>query len=303
MNTEPSWDLYRTFNTVLKEGSLSGAARALGIAQPSIARHIDALENAVGAALFVRTPRGLSPTDAGLELKPYAELLASTSAALLRTAEGRAGEVKGTVRISASEVVGTEHLPPILAGLRQHYPQLAIELTLSNAIDDLLQRKADIAIRMVRPEQQALVAKRVGAIQIGLHAHRDYLARRGVPENMEQLRDFDLIGYDIETPAIRVLVQRYPVLDRTAFALRVDNDVAQLSAIRAGFGIGICQVPIAASSPDLVRVLKGEFAVDLETWVVMHEDLRSNARCRVVFNELVRNLAPLTGRQLQTASR
>src|SRR5690348_2377290 len=100
MSDEPSWDLYRTFNSVLREGSLSGAARTLGLTQPSVARHIDALEQAVGASLFVRTPRGLSPTDAALELKPFAELLASTSAALLRTAEGRAGQVRGTVRIS-----------------------------------------------------------------------------------------------------------------------------------------------------------------------------------------------------------
>ncbi|WP_336961718.1 LysR family transcriptional regulator [Sphingobium aquiterrae] len=304
MSKPPSWDLYRTFNAVLREGSLSGAARALGLTQPSVARHIDALEEALGAGLFLRTPHGLSPTDAALELKPHAALLASTAAALLRTAEGRGGEggagaVRGTVRISASEVVGAEHLPPILARLRQAHPALTIELSLSNALDDLLQRKADIAIRMVRPEQQALVARRIGAIPLGLHAHRDYLARRGVPRNMAQLRDHDLIGYDVETPAIRALARRYPALERAAFALRVDSDVAQLCAIRAGFGIGVCQVPIAAANPDLVRVLADAFAVDLETWVVMHEDLRSSARCRVVFDMLVRELTRIVGGFMQ----
>ena len=241
----------------------------------------------------MRTPRGLSPTDAALELKPFAELLASTSAALLRTAEGRLGEVRGTVRISASEVVGIQHLPAILTRLRQRHPALTIELSLSNALDDLLQRKADIAIRMVRPEQKALVAKRIGFIQVGLHAHRDYLARRGVPASLDDLRDHDLIGYDSETPAIRAIAQHYPALDRGAFALRVDSDVAQLSAIRAGFGIGICQVPIAASESDLVRVLPRAFTVNLETWIAMHEDLRSSARCRAVFDALVEGLMPL----------
>ena len=293
MNLLPSWDVYRTFEAVLREGSLSGAARALELTQPSVARHIDALEKAIGVALFVRTPRGLSPTDAALELKPFAELLASTSAALLRTAEGRLGEVRGTVRISASEVVGIEHLPAILTRLRQRHPALTIELSLSNALDDLLQRKADIAIRMVRPEQKALVAKRIGFIQVGLHAHRDYLARRGVPASLDDLRDHDLIGYDSETPAIRAIAQHYPALDRGAFALRVDSDVAQLSAIRAGFGIGICQVPIAASESDLVRVLPRAFTVNLETWIAMHEDLRSSARCRAVFDALVEGLMPL----------
>lgn len=300
MRTEPNWDLYRTFNAVLQHGSLSGAARALGLAQPSIARHIAGLEEAVGATLFVRTPRGLSPTDAALELKPFVEMLASTSAALLRAASGRAGEVRGTVRITASEVVGMEHLPPILTHLRRRYPELTIELVLSNALDDLLQRKADIAVRMVRPEQQALVAKRVGSLQLGLHARRDYLAEHGTPETMEQLRDYDLIGYDVETPVIRAISGRYPVFNRAAFALRANNDAAQLAAIRAGFGIGVCQVAVATRDPDLVHVLADAFTFDLETWVVMHEDLRGNHRCRAVFDALVEGLSQIAGQARQT---
>ncbi|MBU2270432.1 MAG: LysR family transcriptional regulator [Alphaproteobacteria bacterium] len=290
MSQDFSWDLYRTFGAVLREGSLSGAARQLGITQPSVARHIDALEAGLGVALFVRSARGLSPTDAALELKPHADLLASTSAAFLRTAEGRTGEVRGTVRISASEIVGTVHLPPILTGLRLKHPDLAIELVLSNSADDLLQREADIAIRMFRPTQAALVAKPVGAFEIGLHAHPDYLARRGTPATMEDLRDHDVIGYDVETPALRAFLQPFPMLQRPAFALRVDSDVAQLAAIRAGFGIGVCQTSIAAMEPKLTRVLPKAFAADLETWIVMHEDMRTNTRCRVVFDELVERL-------------
>ena len=205
MNAEPSWDLYRTFDAVLREGSLSGAARALGLTQPSVARHVDALEAAIGRRLFLRTQRGLSPTEAALELKPYAEMMASTSAAFLRTSQAAAGEVRGTVRISASEVVGTVHLPAILTKLRRAHPSLALELVLSNALDDLLQRKADVAIRMVRPEQQALVARRVGTIPVGLFARRDYLERRGMPTTIEELPSHDLIGYDVETPSIRAV--------------------------------------------------------------------------------------------------
>ncbi len=296
MSQEPSWDLYRTFNAVLAEGSLSGAARALGLTQPSIARHIDALEEAVGAPLFLRTSRGLSPTDAALELRPFASLMASTSAALLRTAEGRSGEVDGTVRISASEVVGIIHLPAILTRLRRRYPRLTIELSLSNAVDDLLKRQADIAIRMVRPEQQALLAKRIGVFPVGLHAHKDYLARRGTPNSMDDLKQHDLIGYDAETPAIRAFAERHPGLERSTFALRVDSNIAHLTAIRAGFGIGICQTIIAEADPDLVRVLPDAFGEDLETWVVMHEDLSGNTRCRAVFDALVTELTALVGR-------
>ena len=291
MNRDVSWDLYRTFGAVLGEGSLSGASRLLGITQPSVARHIDALEASLGVSLFVRTPRGLSPTDAALDLKPHADRLASTAAAFLRTAQGSTGEVRGTVRLSASEIVGTVHLPPILAAMRLKYPDLAIELVLSNAADDLLEREADIAIRMFRPTQNALVARRIGAFEIGLHAHPDYLARRGVPKAMDDLKDHDLIGYDLETPALRAFLEPYPALRREAFSLRADSDVAQLAAIRAGYGIGVCQVAVAIQEPRLTRVLSAAFTADLETWVVMHEDMKTNARCRVVFDELVERLS------------
>jgi DNA-binding transcriptional LysR family regulator len=299
MSSDPSWDLYRTFHAVLREGSLSGAARALDMTQPSIARHVDALEQAFGAKLFLRTPRGLSPTDAALELKPLAERLAATTAALRRTAEGRSADVSGTVRISASEMVAFAHLPSILTRLRQAHPDLTLEVSPSNALDDLLQRRADVAVRMVRPEQQALVSRHIGAIEVGLHARRDYLDRRGTPRTMDDLSRHDLIGYDVETPAIRAVAQRYPALSRNGFALRVDSDVTQLAAIRAGFGIGICQVVLADAEPDLVRVLPDAFSLPLETWIVMHEDLRGAARCRVVFDALVEGLSEVALRTVR----
>ena len=293
MNGPPSWDLYRSFEAVLRTGSLSGAARMLGLTQPSIARHIDALEQAIGRDLFVRSQRGLTPTAAALELRPYAELLATTSAALLRTAEGSAGEIAGTVRISASEVVSAEHLPAILSRLRQKHPALAFEISASNSVDDLLQRQADIAVRMVQPIQKSLIARKVAPIPLGLHAQADYLARRGTPITLQDLADHDLIGFDTETPAIRAFAEQFPAFNRTSFALRIDSDVAQLAAIRAGFGIGICQVPIAARAPGLVRVLAADFAVDLDVWIVIHEDLRTSPRCRIVFDALVEEFSAL----------
>ena len=291
MNTEPGWTLYRTFLAVVDEGSLSGAARQLGLTQPTVARHIDALEAALGANLFLRSQRGLIPTEMALDLKPYAETLASTAAALLRTASARAGEISGSVRVSASDVVGVEHLPPILADLRRRHPGLVVELVLSNAVDDLLQRDADIAVRMVEPVQEALVAQCLPPIALGLHAHRAYLERNGTPTSTEDLARHDLIGFDRGTPAVRAIVGRFPALDRPAFALRTDSDLAQLAAIRAGFGIGVCQVPVARRDPDLVHILADAMSVDLGLWIVMHEDLKTSARCRAVFDALAHGLA------------
>jgi DNA-binding transcriptional LysR family regulator len=290
-HTEPSWDLYRTFLAVLREGSLSGAARALGLTQPTIGRHIEALEQAVGFQLFTRSQRGLAATEAALELRPYAETLSSTAASLLRAASGQGSAVKGTVRVSASEVIGVEVLPPVLAALRERHPELVIELAVSNAVEDLLRRDADIAVRMVEPSQEALVVRRLGKVTLGLHAHRRYLGRRGTPKRIEDLATHDVIGFDRETPAIRSMLKRVPRFDVTRFALRSNSDLAQLAAIRAGFGIGVCQVALAKRDRDLVRVLPDAFELKLGTWLAMHENLRSTPRCRIVFDALAAGLA------------
>jgi len=287
---DPGWDLYRTFLAVLHEGSLSGAARALGLTQPTIGRHIDALEQAVGFPLFTRSQHGLAPTEAAAELRPYAEELSATAAALLRVASAQGGTVRGAVRITASEVIGAEVLPAILTGLHQQYPELVIELVLSNAVEDLLRRDADIAVRMVKPSQGALVARRLGDIKLGLHANRRYLEHRGVPARLEELRNHALIGFDQETAALRSMLKRAPTLQRTAFTLRANSDLAQLNAIRAGFGIGICQVRLAERDEMLVRVLPDAFELTLDTWLAMHEDLRTSRRCRVVFDALAAGL-------------
>ncbi len=150
--------MYRTLLAVLDGGSLSAAARALGLTQPTVARHIEALEVTLGTGLFVRSQRGLAPTDLAQALRPYVQSMSTTAAALLRTASGILGTVAGTVRISASEVVGVEHLPPFLTRLRRKHPALVIELALSDWVDDLLASESDIAVRMTEPMQTALRA-------------------------------------------------------------------------------------------------------------------------------------------------
>jgi DNA-binding transcriptional LysR family regulator len=290
MVSDPSWDLYRTFLAVLRERSLSAAARSLGLAQPTIGRHIDALEQAVGFQLFTRSQHGLAPTESAEELRPYAESLAATAASLLRAASAPGDAVRGVVRVTASEVIGAEILPPILTALREQYPHLVIELILSNAMEDLLRREADIAVRMVKPTQGALVARHLGAIDIGLHAHRRYLARHGTPARREDLGGHALIGFDRESAPIRSMMKRVGGLQRQDFTLRANSDLAQLAAIRAGYGIGFCQVRLAERDADLVRVLPEAFTLTLDSWLAMHEDLRTNRRCRAVFDVLAAGL-------------
>jgi DNA-binding transcriptional LysR family regulator len=299
IDTEPGWELYRSFLAVLQEGSLSAAARSLGLAQPTLGRHVEALESALGLALFTRSQLGYAPTDAALALQPAAQALAAAAAALRRVAsaqgDGDSDAVRGTVRISASEVVGVEVLPPILAALREKHPALVIELSLSNRLEDLLKREADIAVRMQRPQQDVLVAKRIGAITVGLHARDDYLERHGTPRTLDDLAGHALIGFDRETAFIRSLRRELGGLKRDDFALRADSDLAQLAAIRAGFGIGFCQVGLARRDPRLKRVLARRFTVPLDTWLAMHQDLRGSPRCRVAFDALAAGLQAYIG--------
>jgi DNA-binding transcriptional LysR family regulator len=290
-DTEPNWEWYRSFVAVLDTGSLSAAGRAMGLTQPTVGRHIDSLETALALKLFTRSFEGFAPTAAALELKPYASGLAATAAALRRVASSQGSGVRGTVRLTASEVIGVEVLPPILAALREAHPALVIELVLSNKVDDLLRREADIAVRMLRPAQDALIARRVGGIELGLYAHKRYLAAHGTPKTIADLQRHAVIGYDTETAWIRQIQQQTGSFARASLALRTDSDLAQLAAIRAGFGIGGCQARLAARDAALVRVLKSAFSLTMDTWIAMHEDLRDSARCAVTFAALATGLS------------
>jgi DNA-binding transcriptional LysR family regulator len=284
------WELYRSYLSVMKEGSLSGAARAMGIAQPTVGRHIAALEKSLGVVLFTRSQLGLLPTEAAQALQPFAQAMSSSAAALLRAAEGQGAGIQGTVRVTASEVMGVEVLPPILAQLQATYPDLKIELVLSNRVQDLLKREADIAIRMTQPKQEQLIARHIGGVKLGLFAHKKYLRKRGTPQALADLADHALIGFDEETPFVRAARKGFPLWSRDNFAVRTDNDLAQLAMIRAGSGIGICQAALAARDPQLVQLLPEVLPISLETWLTMHEDLRNNPRCKVTFDALLLGL-------------
>jgi DNA-binding transcriptional LysR family regulator len=281
----PDWDLYRAFLAVLETGSLSGAARSLGLTQPTVGRQIEALEAGLDAVLFTRSPGGLRATEAALALQPHAAAMASAAQALMRTASGEADQVRGAVRVTASHMVGAEVLPPILTRFHEANPEVIIELVLSDRQEDLLHRDADIAVRMARPTQTALTTRRVGSVPVGLFAHRRYIERHGVPTRLEL--GMAGIGFDRNVEMLSVLRDRQLPLTREHFAFRSDNDLAQLAALRAGFGIGGCQYGIARRNPDLIPVLSDTFRFDMEVWVAMHEDLRSNRRMRLMFDALV----------------
>jgi DNA-binding transcriptional LysR family regulator len=287
---EPDWSHYRAFLAVLRDGTLSGAARELGLTQPTLGRQIAELERQLGSALFIRSQRGLMPTDAARDIAPHAETMAAAADSMMRAASGGASDAAGVVRITASDIIGAEVLPSLLAGFRRAHPGVTIELVLSNRVEDLLRGEADIAVRMMRPSQQALVARQIGEIRLGLYAHRLYLKHSPAPKSLAALAsEHALIGFDHETPFLRDMISRLPIT-RNDFALRTDSDLAHLAAVRAGFGIGFVQHGIARRDRNLVAILPDEISLPMDMWLVLHEDLRASRRLRLMMDHLAKGL-------------
>lgn len=289
MSRRPSWDLLASAVAVARTGSLSAAARALGVTQPTVRRHVEALEGELGIRLFTRSPSGLVPTPAAVAMLPFAETIDATVAAMVRATVGDGTASIGPVRLTASEVMAVEVLPRLIAPLLVANPTLEIELVATDQREDILRRDADIALRMARPEEGALVARRVAKVEVGLFATAGYLARAGTPETMTDLAHHVLVGEDRSTGLAAALEAAGAQRGELRFTLRTDSQPAQLQAVRAGVGIGTCQVPLAGREPQLVRVLPG-IAVPLDMWLVTHADLCDQPRIRLVMDGLLPGL-------------
>jgi len=282
---EPDWQLWRSFLAVLQTGSLSAAARRLRLTQPTLGRQIALLEQDLGVALFTRSAEGLRPTEAAMELAPHAQAMAAAAAALLRAASGGEGELRGTIRLAASEFIGGVVLPPMLARFREAHPAVAIELSLSNQVENLLRRDADIAVRNTAPTQAALLARRIGEAPVGFFAHRSYAAAHGLPATLQELPAHALIGRPEH------LAQASPVAGMVLrFGFQCSSDLGLFAALRAGLGIGYCQAAVGRHDPELVPVLPGLVLARVGIWLATHEDLRATRRVRALLDHLAGEL-------------
>ena len=282
---EPDWQLWRSFLAVLQTGSLSAAARRLHLTQPTLGRQIAALEQDLGMALFTRSTEGLRPTEAATALAPHAQAMAAAAAALQRAASGGDGELRGTVRLAASEFIGGVVLPAMLARFRAVHPAIDIELSLSNQVENLLRRDADIAVRNTAPTQAALLVRRIGETPVGLFAHRDYAAAHGLPATPQHLAEHTLIGRPehlaLALPVVGIALR---------FGFQCNSDLGLVSALRAGLGIGYCQIPVGRRDPELVPVLPSLILARIGIWLATHEDLRATRRIRVLLDHLAGEL-------------
>ncbi|MFD2057151.1 LysR family transcriptional regulator [Mesorhizobium calcicola] len=284
------WNLIKSFVTVAETGSLSAAARKLAASQPTLGRHIGELEQALGVTLFRRGRRGYELTEAGATLFERGKAVSEQASAFSLLALGSVEAIEGTVRIAASEVVAAYVLPEMTARLGTEEPGIEVEIVASNQVENLLRRDADIAIRMVKPAQNELVARKVCDIALCACATRSYLDRRGRPRRPTDLVGHDLIGFDRDDSAIRGFAAAGIKVDRHAFRFRADNQIVLWEAVRAGNGIGFGQEPLADRDPLVEKVLP-DFALPvLPVWLAMHRDVRSSVRIRRVADFLYEEL-------------
>jgi len=285
------WTLLQSFAAVAETGSLSAAARRLGQSQPTIGRHVRALEEALGVELFTRAPRGLVPTEAGRGLIGPAEQMREAAARLQLAAEGQDAGLAGTVRVTASVVVSHFILPPIVAEIRRAHPEIQIDLVPSDSSENLLFREADIALRMYRPTQLDIIASHVADQELGLYAATAFLDRVGRPETVDELMALDFVGFDASDTIIRTMRGAGLEVSRDFFAVRSDDQAAYWQLVRAGCGIGGMQVVVGEAEPAVERVLTDLPLPTLPVWLAAPAALRHNPRIRLVWDMLAARLA------------
>lgn len=283
---EPDWSLWRSFAAVVEHGSLSGAARHLGMTQPTMGRHIEELERVLGATLFERTLQGLKPTETGLRLYEPVEGAQRALAEATLMAEGTQEELSGSVRITTSTVVAHHVLPPLLLPLRREFPRIALELVSSDSAENLLLREADIAVRMFRPTQLDLVTRKLGAIPIVACAHESYLAPRGTPTSIDDMRQHDVIGFDRSDLFIAAARKMGIELHRNDFMLRTDSQTQIWELAKAGLGITFAQLGLVRDTPGMVELLPGIGPPPLEIWLTTHRELFTSRRIRAIYDRL-----------------
>lgn len=280
------WSLVRSFLAVLDAGSLMGAARRTGALQPTLSRHVAELEAQLGAPLFERTGRGVEPTAAALAIVDAARAMQDSADALARTLVGRREQTTGTVRITTSVVAATYLLPPLLAQLHAAEPGIQLELIASNGLTNLLRRDADIAVRMVRPAQSSLVARKLGTVGIGAYAHESYLERSGTPREPADLLRHTLIGYANDDLLVKGFAALGTSLERESFSIRTDDQVAYGRLIAEGAGIGFVAHYNVRHWPGVRRVLPMLAVPPLPCWLAVHREIRSSKVVRRVYDFL-----------------
>ncbi len=280
------WNRARAFLVTAEEGSLSAAARALGMAQPTLGRQVTALERELGVALFERVGRGLALTPSGLELVEHVRAMGDAASRVSLTASGQSQSIEGTIRITTTEVYAAFVLPPMIAKLRRLAPGITIEIVASNAVSDLRRREADIAIRNGRPTDPDLIAKKVKDDFAQLYATPAYLDRIGNPSSLAGFSQANFIGFDDNKPLLDGLNALGFNLTGRNFPVLTGSHLVHWDLVKQGLGVGVMQIRTGDAEPLVRRILPTMDPIEVPVWLVAYRELRTSRRVRLDFDFL-----------------
>lgn len=290
-NINFDWSKVRSFLVAAEEGSFSAAARALNIAQPTLGRQIEALEQDLNVTLFERDGRGIVLTPSGVELLRYARQMGDAAGAFSLAAHGQSSAIEGRVSIAAAEMFAATQLPPIIAELRLAEPKLEIEVVVSNHVSDLHRREADIALRFFRPTEPDLYARKLTDVQAQIYASEAYLDRFDPPLTLDDINRAEFISLDPENMVMHGLNAHGMKLTDANFPLQVDSYVVMWNLVKHGVGISVMDTSVGDDEPGVRRVLPDFPSLNFSLWLVAHRELKTNRRVRRVFDVLVEKLS------------
>lgn len=284
------WNRARAFLVTAEEGSLSAAARALGIAQPTVGRQVEALEAELGVVLFERVGRGLQLTPAGHALIGHARAMADAASGLSMVAFGQNEQIEGDVSISASDIYCSMLLPPILAKLRESEPRITVELIASNSASNLLRREADIAIRNFRPAEPDLIARKIRDARGRIYGSCTYLEALGPFQTLADLSRAAFIAPDNASLFMSHLNRMGLSLTAANFPLKCENYTVMWAMVKQSLGLGIIDDVIGDADPDVRRAVPDMTPIVFPVWLVAHREVHRNRRLRFVFDFLANAL-------------
>lgn len=284
------WNQARAFCATAECGSLSAAAKQLGLTQPTLSRQVAALELALGVSLFERVGKKLRLTESGKKLLHSAQLMNSAANSLMLAASGQSNLVEGVVSISVTDGMAANLLPPIIERLRMEAPGIKIELIVSNTISDLLRREADIAIRHVRPEEPELIGKLIREPEAHFYASESWVRKNGNPQAPQEAKTCDFIGFDREGRYIEHLHGLGFDVEESNFPIICSNSLVATELAVRGLGINVMMREVAENIPGLVRVFEKLPPITFPIWLVTHRELRTSKRIRIVYDALTEGL-------------
>lgn len=285
------WNRARAFLVTAEEGSLSAAARALCMTQPTLSRQVDALQQEIGVILFERAGRGLALTPSGLELLEHVRAMGEAAKRVSITASGHAQSIEGTIVITASEVYSAFLLPPVIMKLRALHPGIEVEIVATNNPTDLRRREADIAIRNFTTTQPDLIVKKVRDDTARFYATESYLTKLGEPVLLRDLEKADFMGFASTDVLIKGLASLGLNLTRQNFPVTTDSHLVQWEFVKHGAGIGVITEAVGDSEPLVRRVLPDLAPIVFPMWLATHRELNTSKRVRTVFDFLAGELA------------